>query len=157
MEDPGSLWGGIFEENRGKRLRNCPVRFAACRQARSYRSKAKAGRTFHAGIGASVRPNACRSLRLIPASVRICDEIGANGHIPVKHLVNLNGYRYSRPIFYIRVSLIFTLMLMHMLAFVLVFVLMLMHMLALVLMLSRWLFLLSFSELSSSSASFLNA
>ena len=31
----------------------------------------------------------------IPAGVRICDEIGASGHIPVKHLANSNGSRYN--------------------------------------------------------------
>jgi hypothetical protein len=32
----------------------------------------------------------------IPASVRICDEIGASGRIPVKHLANSNGSRYKK-------------------------------------------------------------
>ncbi len=31
----------------------------------------------------------------IPASVRICDRIGASGRIPVKHLANSNGSRYK--------------------------------------------------------------
>ena len=31
----------------------------------------------------------------IPASTRICDRIGASGHIPVKHLANSNGSRYT--------------------------------------------------------------
>jgi hypothetical protein len=31
----------------------------------------------------------------IPASVRICDELGASGHIPVKHLADSNGSRYK--------------------------------------------------------------
>ena len=31
----------------------------------------------------------------IPASVKICDRIGAGGHIPVKHLADSDGSRYN--------------------------------------------------------------
>jgi hypothetical protein len=33
--------------------------------------------------------------RDIPVSARICDKIGASGHIPVKALANSNGSRYN--------------------------------------------------------------
>ena len=32
--------------------------------------------------------------RFIQESVRICDKIGAGGHIPMKHLADSNGSRY---------------------------------------------------------------
>ena len=35
-------------------------------------------------------------IALIPASVRICDKTGASGRIPVKHLADSNGSRYTR-------------------------------------------------------------
>ena len=38
-----------------------------------------------------------RTLYVFSPSARICDEIGASGHMPVKHLANSNGSRYNLP------------------------------------------------------------
>ena len=53
----------MYSGLRKKKAAVQPV-LAACHRARSYSSKAKSGRRLNAGVGVSVWPNACRSLRL---------------------------------------------------------------------------------------------